>query len=310
MKRLALVSSLLLLPLVVGAQPARRHRSELAVADRRATDHADSLEDIAAIFMKKEQWDRAIAVLDEARARRPGDNDLLGDLVVACLHSESCAPRRLPLLREALEKVPEPGELLEDFARELVRLGQGARVLAELRAFVQRHPKDDDARALVIDNAVDKGQPKVALEELAVYVKRRPDDVQRRALYVELLRGSHQESASDRQLHALRRAYPNSVSTLCLGAQRLLDGGDVRAADRQLERARAVAARNRAQSERICKQEEDADCLAELQDDAKLVAELAEDIRKTREEHYRNFRSDVSVLDQVDDLQREQDRDP
>lgn len=309
MNRLFAVAALLW-SLTAGAQPARLHKRMVAVAETRAGDHADSLADIAAIFARKGEWDRAVAMLDEARARRPQDPDVLGDLIAACLHAESCAARRLPLLRQGLEKLPQPAELLDELVRELVRLKQSARVVPELRAFVARHPKDDEARALVIDTALESGQRAIALEELATYVARRPDDVQRRSLYVELLRDTHQEAASSKQLHALLKAYPDSVGGLCLRAERLVDRGDLNAAERELGHARQMAQRHRQLSERICRAEDDVECLAELADDDKLVGELQSDLRRARAEQYRDFRSDVGMLDLAEDLQREQDRDP
>jgi hypothetical protein len=295
-------------PLMAAAHPGRLvARAELHVA--KPADLTDNMAEIASMYAQKHEWDRAVALYDEARGRRPKDLDILDDLITACMHSAPCAPRRLALLLEGVERLPQAAGVLEDLVRELVRVGRGRLAVPLLQRYARRHPDDLDAQALLIDTAAEMKAPQVALDELTVYLRHRPDDVEKRALQVELLQEGR-PAAAEHALRSLERAHPGEVKVRALRARADLDRGDLHKAEAALAEIRTLVANERAVSEAACQQEEDEVCLGELRDDNGAATELAAEVEKVRGEQYQEFRHDVRFLDLADDLQREQDRDP
>jgi len=311
MKRAAATLLMMLAALPASARRSRPVHARPSLTSRaRAPEYLDGMAQVAASYARLEQWDKAVALYDEVRALRPGDQDVLEDLIAACMKSPRCAPRRLALLREGVEKSSQPADLLETLVQELSRRGQAKAAITELRRYVRNHPDNDDARALLIDTALDQEQRAIAMPELKLHLQRNPEDLEKRVRYLEALRDENQLPELRRQLDALLRSHPDHVIGLVLRGEVRLDAGDLRGAATDLEKARGLAERDRARSLSACRAEEDTDCVAELEEGMKRVRELDEELRATRAEHARDFRDDVVWLDLANDLERESDREP
>jgi predicted Zn-dependent protease len=240
--------------------------------------------DIANLYLRQQQWDRALALLDDVHRAQPGHVASLEDLVTACLHSDACAPRRLMLLGELLRKAPDPTRWLGELVDELTRTGKHALALRQLDLFVRQHPDDEVARALLVDTAVEQQQLAPAIAQLRVLVAHQPGDVARRLLLCELLREDGQTTAFERELGALERAFPDRPAVELLQIDRLIDRGDSRQAARRLRTLKARAK------------------LAG--DDAARAAELEAALRAQRRDEYADFRSSVGWSEWNDDLER------
>jgi predicted Zn-dependent protease len=259
------------------ADAADRHRAPLGPYLRQVAD-------IANLYAKRRQWDRALSLLDEVHRAQPDHLPTLEDLASACLRSEACAPRRLTLLGELIRKAPDPTRWLSDLVDELTRTGQRALAVRRLGAFVRQHPDDDAARALLVDTAVEQQELAPAIAQLRVLLAHQPDDVARRLLLCELLREDGQTAAFERELAGLARAFPDRPAVELLQIDRLIDRGQSRPA---AERLRALLAHAHLAG-----------------DEAARAAELAEALRAQRRDEYADFRSSVGWSEWTDDLER------
>jgi hypothetical protein len=258
MKRLALVMLLVAAPAAARSRPQR-----VRLPPAPAHEYVDGLAQVAASYSRLGQWDKAVALYDEVRVTRPEDPDVLEDLIAACVHATSCEERRLGLMREGLDRVKQPVDLLEKLVDEITRRGRPVSALSELRGFVRRHPDNDDARALLIDTAMEREQPLVALTELPIHLKRNPDDLERRVAYVEALRDTHRDDAFARELRLLLKLQPEHVGALVMSGELALEDGALGRARRALDQARRALERRRVRDEKACRAEEDGECLSE-----------------------------------------------
>ncbi len=252
------------------------------------SDLVDELSELAEGWMHEDKWTDALALLDALRAE--GDsNDLLEDVIDACLHAPSCAPRRLGLLRQGVTRLAKPAELVDDYANELFKALPPKQALSELGAFAARHRDDDAIAEALVSAAIDHEALDLEITELPRWLARHPDDVERRIAYVEALHERHRDAEYQRELDALLRLSPTNVTALSLRTEARLERGDVPAARRELDRLRT---------------------LARSDDERARVRELDEELRRTVDEQKRDFRRESGWLDLADDLEREYDREP
>ena len=251
-------------------------------------DLTDELTELSETWMHEEKWEQAVALLDGLRALS-GSPDVLEDLIEACQKAASCAPRRLQLLREGVQKLPQPGELVDEYAEALFKTLPAKDAVAELRALAARRPGDDRIDEALVDAAVDHELYEVVVAELPRFLARHPKDVERRIAYVEALKETHRDFEFRKQLDELQRLHPGNLMALALKTESRIDRGELKAARLELERLRA---------------------LAKTDDERARVRELEGRVHEEREELRRDFRREVGWLDLADDLEREQDRDP
>jgi predicted Zn-dependent protease len=249
-----------------------------------APTYARQLVDIANLYARRQQWERALQLLDEAHRAEPNRAATLEDLATACLHSAGCAPRRVALLNEVLQKAAVPARWLDDLVEELTRTGQRALAVRRLVAFVRQRPDDESARALLIDTAVEERQLDLAIEQLRLLIAARPGDRARRVQLAELLRDAGQRAAFGRELAALERDWPREPAVALLRIEVLIDAGQPRAAAEQL---RALAAGTRLGPT-----------------EAARVAELEAELQRQRRDDYVDFRQSVRWAEFTDDLER------
>jgi tetratricopeptide (TPR) repeat protein len=269
--------------------------SMAAAQGREREDEDDQLLDVAELFHKRGEHDKAIAIYDEILERRPDDPQALTKLAAACLSSAACAPRRGAVLQAAVRVLPDDAELLEELAEVLGQAGRHRVAVRALRGYLRRHPADDTIRAALVDNLVAARDFRAALPELRIRLQRSPGDRAARWMEIELLDALGRTPERDRALAAYVKLDPTSGDAW-------VELGE-RAVDRQ-ELARAEEAVRRARAGRFRDEKEGRARLAALERD--LAIERAEQL-KDRAEQARDLRRDARWADLVEEVEQGDD---
>ena len=182
---------------------------ERAVAQP-ADELSSELREVADLFVKKGQLDKAISIYDEIRQSKPDDEEILFALIDACMQSKRCAPRREGLLREARKLAPAHGEALEQLYSLLVEEGRVVEAVAELESFLTLMPQARQALALLAyahdelyGGLVELGEPARALAELKKFVGRHPEHQEARSLLADVLIERGHLAGAERELRAI-----------------------------------------------------------------------------------------------------------
>jgi hypothetical protein len=251
-------------------------------------DLYDELSELAEGWMHEAKYDDAVALLDTLRWEND-TNDLLEDLIDACMNAPSCASRRLALVRQGLARLAKPAELVDDYAELLFLTLPQKDALAELTAFVARHRDDDRVEQALVAAVVDHEAYDLEIAVLPRWLARHPDDVERRIAYVEALRERHRTLEYERAIDQFLKLAPTNVTALSLRTEARIERGDLSTARKELEALRP---------------------LAKTTDERARVAELEKELRDTAEEQKGDFHRETGWLDLADDLEREFDREP